>query len=192
LNLPNSITLVRLFCVPVVVWLILEDRMAAAFWVSLAASLSDAIDGIIAKRFHMETVLGGFLDPIADKALLVCVYVALGHEGYLPIWLVIMVVFRDALIIGGAILFHTLTQNLTMNPLMVSKINTVAQLILAVVVLASAAFGLNDLPLRQVLVYVVAATTFASGAAYVVGWTRLASEMEVPEDHTEDHPEARL
>ena len=80
MNFPNSITLVRLFCVPVVVWLILEDRMAAAFWVSLAASLSDAIDGIIAKRFHMETVLGGFLDPIADKALLVCAYVALGHE----------------------------------------------------------------------------------------------------------------
>ncbi|MDP6926510.1 MAG: CDP-alcohol phosphatidyltransferase family protein, partial [Rhodospirillales bacterium] len=111
MNLPNSITLARLFCVPVVVWLILVDRMGAAFWVSFAAAISDAIDGIIAKRFRMETVLGGFLDPIADKALLVCVYIALGYEGYLPEWVVILVVFRDALIIGGALLFHTLTQS---------------------------------------------------------------------------------
>ena len=188
MNLPNTITLARLFCVPIVVWLILVDRMGAAFWVSLAASLSDAIDGIIAKRFRMVTVLGGFLDPIADKALLVCVYVALGHEGYLPVWLVILVVFRDALIIGGAILFHTLTQSLTMNPLMISKVNTVAQLTLAVVVLASAAFGIDDSSLRSYLVYVVAATTLASGTAYVIGWTRLASEMESPEDPPENTP----
>jgi cardiolipin synthase len=187
-NLPNSITLARLFCVPIVVWLILVDRMGAAFWVSLAAALSDAVDGIIAKRFRMVTVLGGFLDPIADKALLVCVYVALGHQGYLPVWLVIMVVFRDALIIGGAILFHTLTQSLTMKPLMISKLNTTAQLALAVVVLGSAAFGLNDLPVRQVLVYVVAATTFASGFAYVVGWTQLASQMEVSDGPPEGRP----
>ena len=187
-NLPNSITLARLFCVPIVVWLILVDRMAAAFWVSLAAALSDAIDGIIAKRFRMVTVLGGFLDPIADKALLVCVYVALGHQDYLPVWLVIMVVFRDALIVGGALLFHTLTQSLTMKPLMISKLNTTAQLSLAVVVLGSAAFGLDDLAVRQVLVYVVAATTLASGLAYVVGWTRLASEMEVNDGPPEARP----
>ena len=117
MNLPNSITLARLFCVPVVVWLILVDRMGAAFWVSFAAAISDAIDGIIAKRFRMETLLGGFLDPIADKALLVCVYIALGYEGYLPEWVVILAVFRDALIIGGALLFHTLTQSLSMKPL---------------------------------------------------------------------------
>ena len=148
MNLPNSITLARLFCVPVVVWMILVDRMGAAFWVSFAAAISDAIDGIIAKRFRMETVLGGFLDPIADKALLVCVYIALGYEGYLPEWVVILVVFRDALIIGGALLFHTLTQSLSMKPLMISKINTTAQLLLAMLVLASEAFALNDSPGR--------------------------------------------
>lgn len=178
MNLPNTISISRLLCVPLVVWLILVDRMGAAFWVSLVAALSDAVDGIIAKRFHMVTVLGGFLDPIADKALLVCIYVALGHEGYLPVWLVILVVFRDALIIGGAILFHTLTQSLTMKPLMVSKLNTVAQLTLAVVVLAAAAFNIDDSSVRPLLIIAVGATTAASGAAYVFGWTRLATEME--------------
>ena len=188
MNLPNAITFARLFCVPVVVWLILVDRMSAAFWLALAAALSDAVDGIIAKRFNMETVLGAFLDPIADKALLVCIYVALGHEGYLPVWLVILVVFRDALIIGGAILFHTLTQSLTMKPLMISKINTVTQLCLAVIVLASAGFGLDDSSLRPALIYVAAITTLASGAAYVIAWTRLAAEMESPDDGLEKKP----
>ncbi len=181
MNLPNAITLARLFCVPLVVWLILVDRMAAAFWVSLAAALSDAVDGIIAKRWRMITRLGGYLDPLADKALLVCIYVALAHQGYLPVWLVIMVVFRDALIIGGALLFMTLTQTLDMKPLMVSKLNTVAQLVLAVVVLAATAFGIDDSAVRPVLIFCVAATTLASGAAYVVGWTRLAAEMEKQE-----------
>lgn len=178
MNLPNAITLARLCCVPLVVWLILIDRMAPAFWVSLAAALSDAVDGIIAKRWRMVTKFGGYLDPIADKALLVCVYVALANQGHLPVWLVIMVVFRDALIVGGALLFMTLTQTLDMKPLMVSKINTVMQLALAVVVLGATAFGFDDSDLRQLLIFCVAATTAASGLAYVIGWTRLAAEME--------------
>ncbi len=186
MNLPNAITLARLFCVPLVVWLILIDRMGVAFWVSLAAALSDAVDGIIAKRWRMVTVLGGYLDPIADKALLVCVYVALAHQGHLPVWLVILVVFRDALIIGGALLFMTLTQSLSMKPLMVSKLNTVMQLVLAVVAMASAAFGIDDTAVRPVLIVSVAATTLASGAAYVVGWTRLAAQMEASDAEAED------
>ena len=184
MNLPNSITLIRLFCVPVIVWLIIVNQMEAAFWVSLAASVSDAVDGIIAKRLSMVTVLGGFLDPIADKAFLVCVFVALGHEGSLPVWLVILVVFRDLLIIGGAVLFQTLTQSLKMSPLIVSKINTAVQLLLVVVVLAAEAFSLNLNLTRYVLVYLAAATTLSSGIAYVIGWTRLASELEQSDSQT--------
>ena len=155
--------------------------MEGAFWVSLAVSVSDAVDGIIAKRFKMVTVLGGFLDPIADKAFLVCVFIALSHEGYLPVWLVILVVFRDLLIIGGAVLFQTLTQSLKMSPLIVSKINTAVQLLLVVLVLAGEAFNLYFGSARHVLVYLVAATTLWSGMAYVVRWTQLASELEQSE-----------
>ncbi|MEK9725339.1 MAG: CDP-alcohol phosphatidyltransferase family protein [Rhodospirillaceae bacterium] len=178
MNLPNVITLSRIFAVPVIIWLILGRRMEAAFWLALAAALSDAVDGIIAKQFDMRTTLGAFLDPIADKALLVSAYVALGHEGYLPTWLVILVVFRDALIIGGALLFHTLTNSLEMSPLPVSKANTFAQLVLAVTVVGSEAFGVDVGAALDVLIYATAATTFVSGASYVVGWTRRASELE--------------
>mgnify|MGYP001588279825 FL=1 len=178
MNLPNAITLARLFVVPVIVVMILDGRMEAAFWLALCAAVSDAIDGIVAKQFNMETVLGAYLDPIADKALLVCAYIALGHEGYLPMWLVVAVVSRDVLIVGGALLFHTLTQSLEMTPLMVSKVNTAAQLILAVVVVGSEAFGIHSSGIRDMLVYVVGATTLVSGATYVIGWTRLAAEIE--------------
>ena len=98
MNIPNLITLCRLAAVPLVIWLILDDDMMIAFWIFFAAALSDAADGIIAKHFDMETVFGAFLDPIADKALLVGVYLTLGNEGLLPTWLVILVVFRDILI----------------------------------------------------------------------------------------------
>lgn len=184
MNLPNLVTLGRIFAVPVIVWMILDRRMEAAFWVALAAAVSDAIDGIIAKQFNMQTTLGALLDPIADKVLLVSVYVALGHVGFLPTWLVILVVFRDALIVGGALLFHTLTQSLQMTPLMISKVNTVFQLVLAVTVVGSEAFGLGTAMIRDTLIYVTGATTLASGASYVVGWVRRAGEIEAGE--TED------
>jgi len=177
-NVPNLISLARLLMVPVVIWLVLDGDLLAAFWLFVAAGVSDAVDGFIAKRFNAGSVLGGFLDPLADKALLVSVYVTLGYKGYLENWLVIMVVFRDLLIIGGALLFHTITQSLTMTPLKISKINTAAQIVLAAVMLAAGGFEVDFGWARDALVYLVAATTLASGAAYVVRWTRRAGMME--------------
>jgi cardiolipin synthase len=172
---PNLITLARICAVPLIVWFILLGYDGAAFWVFVAAGVSDALDGIIAKRFDARTVIGEFLDPIADKALLVSVYVALGHEGHLPTWLVILVVFRDVVIVAGAVLFETVTHSLTMKPLMISKLNTTAQIVLAAIVLGAGAFELAlDQPVR-IMVYGVGATTFLSGLAYVVTWTRLTA-----------------
>ena len=167
---------------PVAVWLVLSDQLLVAFWVFVAAGISDAVDGFIAKRFDAETEFGRYLDPIADKVLLVSVYLALGNEGYLETWLVIMVVFRDALIVGGALLFQTLTQSLTMQPLMVSKVNTVTQIVLAAAVLgvngyAIAGDGVAE-GVVEVLVYAVTVTTLLSGGAYVVTWSRRAAAME--------------
>jgi len=178
MNVPNLITLLRLASVPLVVWLILNDRMMIAFWVFFAAAISDAIDGIIAKHFDQETVFGAFLDPIADKALLVATYLTLGHEGYLPTWLVILVVFRDLLIVGGAILFQTVTQSLTMQPLMISKVNTFLQLVLAIGVLWIEAYGIEDGITIELVGYIVAVTTLWSGAVYVVTWSHRATAME--------------
>ncbi len=178
MNLPNLITLGRLFSVPVILWLILDGSMLAAFWVFFVAALSDAVDGIIAKYFDSETVFGAFLDPIADKALLVSVFLMLGHQGYIEAWLVIMVVFRDLVIIGGAILFQTVTLSLTMRPLTISKVNTFVQLVFAVVVLWVKAYGIDGGAVIGAIGYIVAVTTLWSGTAYVITWSHRAAVME--------------
>ena len=158
---------------PLAVWLIVTNEMRAAFYVFVAAGVSDAIDGFIAKRFNARTALGRYIDPLADKALLVSVYVTLGLKGALPDWLVILVVFRDLLIIGGALLFHTLTdQTMRLEPLLISKLNTLMQIVLAVVVLAVLGFGFDDRGVGTILVFATAATTALSGAAYIVRWVR--------------------
>ncbi len=183
MSIPNIISITRLLVVPAIIWMILKQEMAVAFWLFLAAGISDALDGIIAKHFHMETVLGAFLDPLADKALLIGVYVTMGYMHQLPAWLVILVVFRDLLILGGAILYHTITRSLEMEPLMISKVNTVAQITLAVVVLGSFGFNVETGYIAMALSYAVGVTTFASGAVYLVTWTDRAAEIEAMPDH---------
>ena len=176
--LPNVITLARLLAVPITVYLILQEQFAVAFWLFIAAGVSDAVDGYLAKRLDVVSEIGSYLDPLADKALLVSVYVSLGHLGHVATWLVFMIVFRDLLIIGGAILFQTLTQSLEMSPLFISKINTAMQIMLAGVVLAELGLMLPLPVVSESLVYVVAVTTFLSGAAYVLKWGWMAVMME--------------
>src|SRR5262249_28446199 len=95
LNLPNLTTIARILLVPVIVWAIGSGEMLFAFILFLVAGLSDAIDGFLAKRLGMATEFGSYLDPLADKALIVSIYVALGLVEALPRWLVILVVSRD-------------------------------------------------------------------------------------------------
>lgn len=178
INLPNLITLARLLASPLVVYLILNEAWTAAFWLFLIAGLSDALDGYIAKHFNARTLVGGYLDPLADKALLMSVFVTLGVRHHLAEWLVILVVFRDLLIIGGALLVHTLTGKLEMRPLMISKINTMMQFVLSAYVLAQLALGIDTAWLRHALIWAVAVTTALSGAAYVVSWARRTANIE--------------
>ncbi len=177
-NLPNLITLLRIASVPLTVWLIVDGYLLWAFWVFVAAGISDALDGFIAKRFDMETELGKYLDPLADKALLVSVYVTLGIEGHIASWLVILVVFRDIAIVGGALLFETVTHSLTMQPLMVSKVNTVMQILLAMAVMANAGYGIAFDGALDVLVILTALSTVLSGAAYAVKWVKGWTQLE--------------
>lgn len=176
--LPTAITLGRLFLVPVAVYLILQGSFLSAFWVFVVAGISDALDGALAKRFPPVAPIGAYLDPLADKALLVACTVSLGFMDALPMWLVIMIVSRDILIVGGAMLYHTLTSGLSMQPLRISKLNTVAQVTLVAVVLAELGLGFGSPKLTWALVVCVAATTLASGAAYVWTWGRYALEWE--------------
>ena len=177
-HLPNLLCLARLATVPVVIWAIIEHNFALAFWLFVAAGVSDALDGFIAKRFGAESVFGAFLDPIADKCLLVGVYVAFAARDMLPLWLVILIVFRDLLIVGGALVVHAVTHRLSMEPLLVSKANTLLQIALAALVLANAAFAFGQQTAIDVGSIVVAVTTFLSGLAYVVVWTRRVADWE--------------
>lgn len=176
MNAPNFISLARLLSVPVIVWLILTQYWMAAFWAFVAAGLSDALDGAIAKRTGQITLAGRYLDPIADKTLLVAIYVTLGQAGYLPVWLVILVVSRDLLIVGGALLAQTLALGLKIRPLIVSKVNTGTQIVLAGIVLGELAspalHGVSAGFFTPGLVFVVGATTVASGLTYLVLWGR--------------------
>ena len=173
MSIPNLISLARLMAVPVMIYLILNGSYFGAFWLFVAAGVSDAIDGYIAKQLGQATVLGSYLDPLADKALLVGVYITLGQENLLPSWLVILVVFRDLVIIGGVVLLHISTNGVKMKPLIVSKINTAAQIFLVAIVLANLAFPqLAWSEFVLILVYIVTVTTLSSGGAYIVRWGR--------------------
>jgi cardiolipin synthase len=170
LSIPNLITLARIILVPIVVWAITSGQMLAAFGLFVAAGISDAVDGFLAKRFHMASELGAYLDPLADKALIVSIYVALGISGALPISLVILVVSRDIMIISGFMLAWLVDRPMPVKPLPVSKANTVAQIVLAAFVLAEHGFGFGADSLSLALVAVVAILTLLSIAFYLAEW----------------------
>jgi cardiolipin synthase (CMP-forming) len=167
-TIPNLITIARLFLVPLTVWLIVSDEAALAFWVFVLAGVSDGVDGFIARQFNQRSYLGGFLDPLADKVLLVSIYVTFSIVGKLPVWLAILVVSRDLLIVGGVLLSWMLDKPMAMRPRVISKVNTVAQIVLASVVLADQAFTPDFSSVTDVLVGVVGLFTLGSAAVYVV------------------------
>lgn len=175
-TLPNLITLARLCAVPAAVWLILQHRLDLAFLVFVGAGISDAVDGWLARVRNARSALGALLDPVADKALLVSVYVTLAAVGVLPDWLAILVVFRDLLIVGGVLFLWVLGFPARIRPLLVSKANTAAQIGLAALALLLKGFGLAAPTLLETMIWLVAATTFASGAAYVVQAARMTGE----------------
>jgi cardiolipin synthase (CMP-forming) len=178
LNLPNLISLGRLLLVPLAIWLIVRSRYGAAFWVFVVAGVSDALDGFIAKHFDCRTRLGALLDPIADKTLLVSVYVALGWANQLWTSLVILVVFRDIMIVGGFLLMQAFAAQKRYDPLYISKINTGLQIALVAFVLARLGLGADWGNIDIVLSYAVIATTILSGLSYVLRWTRILSRSE--------------
>jgi cardiolipin synthase len=170
INIPNFITLGRIISVPVIFWLLLSDQNKIAFFVFVCAGISDALDGYLAKTYDWRTELGSYLDPLADKLLIVSIYIALAVRGELPLWLVIAVVSRDILIVAAVLLAWLLDQPVRVKPLVVSKVNTAVQILLAATILADEAFGLGLEVTRLVLVWTTGALTLLSLAAYLRAW----------------------
>jgi cardiolipin synthase len=166
INLANLVTVGRLLMVIPLVWLIATERLQAAFWLFLAAAISDAVDGFIAKRFNAKTNLGSYLDPLADKVLLDGIYVALAMGQWLPAWLVVLVIGRDLLIVCGVALIRRRDAVFRPQPLLIGKINTFAQILLAACALAHIGGWIDLAVAVESLVIVVALTTLLSGAGY--------------------------
>lgn len=177
-QIPNLITALRLLLVPPVAWLIHSGDYAWALILFITAGLSDGLDGFLARRYGWRTRLGGYLDPLADKALMVTTFVMLASKGHIPWWLAGLVVLRDVVIIGGALAYHFVTRSLHMRPTVISKFNTVLQLVLIVAVMVDR--GLSPLPPGVVwtLVVLVTGSTLLSGLIYVVLWGRQAVRKE--------------
>ncbi len=180
MNIPNAVTLGRVLLVPVIFWLLVSGNTRAAFIAFVCAGISDAVDGFLAKRFNLQTELGSYLDPLADKLLIVSIYVALGVAAKLPSWLVIAVVSRDILIVAGFLLAWFVGEAVRIKPLAISKANTAAQLVLASLVLADEGFGLGLETVRTVLVWITGLLTLLSLAAYLRAWLTLMAGGQGP------------
>jgi cardiolipin synthase len=173
--IPNAITVLRMLLAPPLAWLILEGRHAEALWLALFAGLSDAVDGLLAKRFGWTSRLGGLLDPIADKLMLLGCFLALGIGDELPAWLIWLVIGRDAVIVSGALAYHRWVGPLEPAPSRLSKLTTVVQIALVLVALFG---GLHAITLPAWVlagtILLVAALTIASGLHYVIAWSAKA------------------
>lgn len=173
-DVPNIISGLRLIAVIPVVWLLLGQEFGWALVLFGIAGVSDGVDGYLAKRYGWQTPLGGMLDPLADKVLLVSCFLVLGSMGLIPVWLVLASVFRDLVIVGGALAYHFRVAEVEAAPTLVSKLNTLLQLVLLVLVILDA--GVHPLPqlLIEVLIWSCLTTVVVSGIQYVWVWGRRA------------------
>ncbi|MCU7797940.1 MAG: CDP-alcohol phosphatidyltransferase family protein [Candidatus Thiodiazotropha sp. (ex Myrtea spinifera)] len=173
-DIPNLISFLRILLTLPIVWLLFEREFSYALMLFAVAGFSDGLDGFLAKRFNWQSHLGGLLDPLADKALLMSSFLVLGGLGLIPVWLVILVIFRDLTIMGGALYYHYSVEEVDANPSLISKLNTLFQIMLVLLVVTDA----GPLPLPQILLQgltlATGVTTLVSGGLYVWVWTNKA------------------
>ncbi len=175
-HIPNLITVLRILLVGPVVWALLAHRYELAIGLFLVAGISDDVDGFLAKRFGWTSRLGGILDALADKFLLVSTFVALWWLAVFPGWLVALILARDVVIVGGGIAYNSCIEKVNPEPSLVSKLNTFLQILLAA--LGVVHLGITPVPswLLQAFMWAVVLTVFLSGAVYVRKWGRRAAD----------------
>jgi len=173
-DLPNVISALRLVAVIPVVWLLLSQQFGWALVLFAVAGVSDGVDGFLAKNYGWQSRLGGILDPVADKTLLVSSFLVLGSMGLIPVWLVLAVIFRDLVIVAGALLYNYRVEELEAAPTLTSKINTLFQLVLVVAAITDA--GPMPLPgwVITTLTWACLVTILVSGVQYVLVWSAKA------------------
>jgi cardiolipin synthase len=173
-DIPNIISVLRIILtIPVMLFLLRHDYTVALVLFAVAG-FSDGLDGFLAKHFGWQSRLGGLLDPLADKALLMTSFLVLGATGLIPVWLVMIAICRDLVIVGGALYYNFTVEEVQPTPSLVSKLNTLLQILLVILVTMNA----GPLPLPSLLLSVVQwallATIVLSGGHYVVVWSAKA------------------
>ncbi len=174
-HLPNAITLVRIALVVPLIGTVRGHDFRAALIVVAIAGASDALDGFLARQYGWRSWLGGVLDPLADKLLLIACFVSLYVAGVLPAWLMWLVVGRDLVIVAGATAYHFLIGRVVPQPSILAKVTTCIQIACVLGVLVHLS-GVFDLPpaFIDALLATTALATVASGAHYVFVWSRKA------------------
>jgi cardiolipin synthase (CMP-forming) len=171
-HLPNLICLIRVALIWPIAAALNAGEQLAALSLFIAAAVSDGLDGYLAKRFDWTSELGKVLDPLADKLLLVTVFVESAWLGLIPWWLSAAVVARDVMIGLGALVFRLWFGPLRGRPTVLSKINTAVQLMYVMLVMLNAASGLPPHEMLDAAAALTLATTLLSGLHYVVSYTR--------------------
>jgi len=175
MTIPNLITILRIILTPVFIIYLLNDKPLPALILFILAGISDAVDGLIARLFNQKSKLGAFLDPLADKILLISAFVVLAVQGYLHSWLTVIVISRDVLILLGVLILFLNSQDFAFKPSVLSKTTTCFQL--ASVFVALSADYLP--PLQRFSDYLFLATgllTVVSGLHYMRHWFRIMGE----------------
>jgi cardiolipin synthase len=183
LTVPNVLTLLRMALVPLFIIWVLDGYAGRALAVFIGAGLTDALDGFIARFWNQRSLLGSYLDPIADKLLLVSAWVVLSipslHATPIPLWVTVLVIARDVLILIVALVFYLAVGLRSFPPSLLSKATTVIQVVTVAAVLGARVFA--DLePLAETLIYAVAVFTLLSGLDYGRRYSRLIEEKETP------------
>ncbi len=173
-DIPNLITVGRILLVAPVAWALVAEKYKLALLLFFVAGASDAVDGFLAKRFDWTSRLGALLDPLADKFLLVTCYAVLAWNGLLPFWLLVLVLTRDLLIVGGAVAYNFRIRRLEAEPTLISKLNTLLQILLVLLVIVHQATDWGRAHWIDWLIYAVTVSVIWSGLDYVITWTRRA------------------
>jgi cardiolipin synthase len=178
MNIPNTITILRIIVVPFLVYLLIDGSYTGALWLLAGAGVSDALDGFIARRFRMITFLGSILDPLADKILITSSALALAWICLFPWWLAVVICFRDLVIIGGATVFYIRAGNIEMAPTIPGKLNTFLQFLVIILVLGNAAGLVRAAAALPALFWLVLLTVLFSGVHYIFVWGKKGAALK--------------
>jgi len=177
LNIPNILTLARIIMTPIIVYMVLSNQPWLALALMVIAGITDMLDGAIARYFNMRTTVGAYLDPLADKIMLISLFVTLFIVGQVPLFVFLAIIFRDLIIILGAITYEIVTRQLTMQPSLISKATTFIQIIYVALLLLNMAIVIPVI-LLQITLWLTFSLTCASGLHYLISWTSKASKQE--------------